>query len=111
RVAAEAAAFAQFLAEVLDLRFAEAAFEEGPGVHAGAGVPLEENHVAREGVGAAAEEMVEADFVQRGGGCERADVPADVGVFVRLEHHGHGVPTDETLDAAFDLAVAGEGRL
>ena len=111
RVAAEAAALAEFLAEILEAGFIESAFEKRTSVHAGAGVTLEEDDVAGETIGATAEEVVEADLVQRGGGGVSADVPADVGVLVRLEHHGHGVPSNEALDAAFDLAVAGEGGL
>ena len=111
RVAAEAAALVQFLAEVLQPRFVEPTFEKRAGVHAGAGVTLEENHVAWEALGAAAEEVVEPDFVQRRGRGVGADVPADVRVLVRLQHHRHRVPADDALDAAFDLAVAGEGGL
>ena len=57
------------------------AFEKRPGVHAGRGVALEINLVAVvAALAAAAEEVVEADFVQLGRRGERRNVPADAGV-------------------------------
>ena len=100
RVARQPAAGLQFLAEVLELLLVEPAFDERAGVHAGAGVALEEDDVAGVRLGAAAEEVVEADLVERRGAGEGGDVPADVGVLVRLEHHRHRVPADDALDAA-----------
>ncbi len=111
RVARKPAARVQFLAEVLELRLVEPAFDERAGVHAGAGVALEEDDVAGVRLGAAAEEVVEADLVERGGAGEGRDVAADVGVLVRLQHHRHRVPADDALDAPFEFAVAGERGL
>jgi hypothetical protein len=60
----------------------------------------------------AAEEVVEADFVEAGARRERREVSADaVGVLVRLDHHDGCVPPDERADAALDELVAGEPRL
>ncbi len=112
RVRRQAAAFRQLLAEMLQLFGAEPAFEEGAGVDAGRGVALEVDLVGAVGVVRTAEEVVEADFVEVGRRGEGGDVAADGAVFlVSLDDHGHGVPADEALEAAFHLAVAGEERL
>src|SRR5206468_2595922 len=55
-----------FLAEVVELVLAEAALQEGTGVDARRGVTLEEDLVAPAVRVLAAEEVVEADFVERG---------------------------------------------
>ena len=88
------------------------AFEKRAGVHAGRGVALEINLVAGVVVALAVEEVVEGDFVQRGGRGERRDVAADAGVVaVGADDHRHRVPADDALDPALDLAIAGIGRL
>ena len=75
-------------------------------------VPLEVDDVAVVVVALALEEMVEPHFVQRGGRRERRDVAADaLFQLVGLHHHRQRIPPHQTLDAAFDLAAAGEGRL
>ena len=56
---------------------------------------------------AAVEEVVVADFGQRGERCIGGNMAADAGiVLVGADHHGHGVPAIEALDAALDFAVA-----
>ena len=77
----------------------------------GRGVALEENHVAFVAV-AATEEVVEGDLVEGGGRGVGRDVAADaVFVAVAAHDHGHGVPADQALDAALDLAAARVGHL
>jgi len=69
-------------------------------------VSLEEDDV---GVGAlvAAEEVVEAHFVQRRGRSEGRDVAADAFLgLVGAHHHGGGVPADEALDPALQVGPA-----
>src|SRR5262245_37447462 len=106
RITRQPAAGIQFLAKVLQLLFGQAAFEKRAGVHARAGVPLEINDVAGAGVGAAAEEMIEADFVERRRRGKCRDVTANVGRLVRLVNDGHRVPADRTLDPPLQIAVA-----
>ncbi len=103
----------QFAAEVEQVLFGQAAFEERAAVHAGAGVTLEVDLVTGETVfAAAAEEVVLGDFVQGRRTGKGADVPADGAVFaIRADDHGHRVPANDALDAAFDLAVAREDWL
>ena len=73
---------------------------------------LEVNDVAVVAIALAAEEVIETDFVQRGGGGERGDVAADALLdLVGLDHHRQRVPAHEALDAALDLAAAGKRRL
>src|SRR5699024_10504599 len=78
RVGRDAALWAgHLLAEAVEIVLVEAASEERAGVYAGGGVALEEGVVAAARVGVAAEEVVEAALVQRGGGGVGGDVPAD----------------------------------
>ncbi len=68
---------------------------------------LQVNGVAFEFVGAPAEEMVEADFVQSRGGGVRGDVPADAVIdAIGSNHHRQSVPPDQALDAALDFLIA-----
>ena len=113
RIARQAARRLQLAAEVLQVVFAQPAFEKGPRIHAGRGVPLEIDQVAAVAVvAAAAEEVVEADFVQRGRRGERRDVPAQaVEVLVGPVDHRHRVPANDALDPPLQLAVARISRL
>ncbi len=113
RIRRQPAARLQLAAEVDEVLFGEPAFEERAGVHAGRGVALEINLVAVEAAfAAAAEEVVEADFVQVGRRGEGGDVSADAGeVAIGADDHRHRVPADEALDAALQLALAGVARL
>src|SRR5690242_20529950 len=69
---------------------------------------LYEDQVARVGLGRSTPEMVESDFVQRGGGGIARQMSAVLGRdAVGLHDHRHRVPTDVSLDAALEGAVAG----
>ena len=113
RIRRQTAAGLQLAAEVDEVFFGEPAFEERAGVHAGRSVALEIDLIAVvAALAAAAEEVVHRHFVQRGGRCVRRDVSADaVEVAIRADDHRHGVPANEALDAAFELALAGVARL
>src|SRR5690606_34801717 len=63
-----------FLAEVVQLVFRDAPFEEGAGVHARGGVALEIDQVAAVFFGRGLEEVVEADVIQGRAGGEGRDV-------------------------------------
>ena len=99
--------------KLIEVLLGEPAFEKRAGVHAGRRVALEINLVAVEAaLAAAAEEVVERHFVQRGRRGERRDVPADAGeVAVGARDHRHRVPADEALDPPLQLALAGIARL
>ena len=98
---------ADFLAEVVQLLFADAALEIGARVDAGRGMALEVDEVAAEAVVRGAEEMVEADVVQRRGRGEARDVAAELGGFlVRAHHHRHRVPAHERAELVLELRVA-----
>ena len=78
----------------------------------GRGVALEVDLVADAGGEVlAAEEVVEADLVQRRGARVGGDVAADADGLVRARHHDRGVPADVGADAALDVLVAREPRL
>ena len=110
RIGGKARRVAQLVAEILQVLFGEAAFEEGAAVDARRGVALEINQVARLIAVAGVEEMIEADFQQRGERRVGGNVAADAGIVLVLpDHHGHGVPANQALDAALHRAVAGIG--
>ena len=98
--------------EVVQLRLVEAPLDEGSGVDAGGGVPLEIDLVAGKTVRLPPEEVVEAHLVQR---CRRrisGEMTSDAGVLgVGPCHHDRSVPADVGADPAFKVLVAGEPRL
>ena len=100
------------VAEILEVLHGQAVFEKGPGIVARGGVALEIHQVPAPLGVTAAEKMVEAHLVEGGDGGIGGNVPADA-VFhpVGPNHHGHGVPPDDALDAPFDFPAAGVDRL
>src|SRR5262249_27609698 len=98
-------------AEVGELPLGDPSLEEGPRIDAGCGVTLEEDLVARSLV-LAAEEVVEADFVEAGARGVRGQVAADSpGRLGPLEDHERGVPADDAPDAQLHGLVTRERRL
>src|SRR5699024_9646059 len=79
RVGGQAAAAGrarELLAEPVQVVLAQAALQVGAGIHAGGGVPLEVDLVPAAGVVLAAEEVVQAHFVQGGHRSVGGNVPA-----------------------------------
>ncbi len=108
----QAAALLQLAAVVIELRLGQAAFEVGARVDAGRGVRLDADEIAAVVVGLVAEEVVEADLHHRGGRSVGADVAADAGAaVVGSQHHRHGIPAQDVLDAGLEVDVARIGRL
>ncbi|MNB95677.1 hypothetical protein D3C75_428630 [compost metagenome] len=106
RVRRQAAAV-HFHAELVQLLFADAAFQEGTRVDARGAVALDEQQVARMAFARGAPEVVEAHVVQRCAGGERGDVAAQVTrLAVGAHHGGHRVPADDRTDAPFQFGVA-----
>jgi hypothetical protein len=95
-----------FLAEVVHLLVGEAAEHVGAGIHAGHRVALEVDQVAAGVVVDALPEVREAHVVEGGGGGERGDVAADVGVLVGAHDHGHRVPADVGVELDLHVRVA-----
>jgi hypothetical protein len=91
---------------ILQVLVVEAPFQIRAGVDARRRVPLEEDDVAV-AVVAPLEEMVEADFVERGRRGVGRNVAADPFIrLVRAHDHGGRVPADEALDAALHVGAA-----
>ncbi len=112
RIRREAAARFQLAPEVFERSRRNASFDERTRVDARRRVSLEEDDVAVVVVALPLEEVVEADFVERGGRRESRDVPTDPLVdLVRLDDHRQRVPAHEALDPALDFAAAGKRRL
>ncbi len=100
------------LPEAVQLLRAEPVEHVRARVDAGGGVALEEDLVAAVALVLAAEEVVEADVVQRGGGGEGGDVAADADArALRARDHDGRVPAGRVQDLALDLLVAREERL
>lgn len=77
----------------------------------GGGVSLDEDVVAAAGVVLAAEEVVEADLVQRRRRCIGRDVASHTDSrALGAMHHDRGVPADHLAEAALELLVTGEPR-
>ena len=73
---------------------------------------LDEDLVAAAGVGLAAEEVVEADLVQRGRRRVGRDMAAHTNSRpLRAVHHDRGVPSDPRAVASLDVLVTGEPGL
>src|SRR5262249_60653867 len=86
--------------------------EERAGVHARGCMALVEDLVAAARVVLAAEEVVEADLVQRRGARVRRNVTADTDArTLRPVDEHRGVPSDVRPDPAFHVLVAREPRL
>ena len=112
RIRRQAPARMAFVPEIFQVLDGEPSFEKGPGVVAGGRVALEVDLVAAALGIRAAEEMMEADFIQGGNGCKGGDVAADARFHpVGPDHHGHGIPADDALDAPFDFPAARVDRL
>ncbi len=110
-VAREATA-TNFAPESLEVGVVQPALEEGAGVHAGRGVALEVDQVAAAAVVLPAEEVVEANLIEAGGGGVTGQVAAETReVLVRAGDHRGRVPADQTPDAALHTLVAREGGL
>ncbi len=81
-------------------------------VDARRGMALEVDLITGCAVVLAAEEVVEADLVERGGAGVGGEVAADrLRTDVGPDHHDRGVPPDEGADAALEVLVARELRL
>ncbi len=100
------------LAERVQVLVGEPVEEVGARVDARRGVSLEEHLVAAVAAVLAAEEVVEADVVQRRRGAEGGDVAThpDPGTLGAGDRHRR-VPAGRVEDLALDLLVAGEERL
>ncbi|EEG34688.1 hypothetical protein NEIFLAOT_00307 [Neisseria flavescens NRL30031/H210] len=96
-----------FLTEVVQLVFGQAAFDKGAGIDARGGVSLEKDQIAFFAFAFGFPEVVEADFVHGGGRLERCDVPTQLQIFLAgAQYDGGGVPAHECADAVFDVLVA-----
>ncbi len=94
---------ARLLPIVIQVLFAEAAFEVGPRIHARRRVRLEIDQIV------GAEEMIEADFEQIGRRGVARDVAAELGMgAVGAHHHGERVPAHHGRNAGLELEVAGK---
>ena len=101
-----------FLPEPVEVFLGQAPFQERPGVHAGGGVALEEDLVPAACMVPAAEEVVEANLVQRRGTGIGGDVSANADVrALGAVHQNRCVPAQPGPVLALDFFLAGELRL
>ncbi len=99
------------LAEQVHLRLGEAALHERPRVDARRRMPLDEDQVAAERLRPRAEEVAEADLVERGRRRVGRDVAADARMLAGAQHERHRVPAHVRVEAQLHRHVAREGRL
>ena len=102
----------EFAAELVQLIGRQPSLDVTARVDPGRRVALEVDHVAAAGMILTAEEVVEADLVQRRRRSVGRNVPADaVIVLIRLDDHRHRVPANDRLDPPFNVEIAGIRRL
>ena len=112
RVRRQPAALGKFLAKMQQMTLIQPALEEGARIVPRRSMALEINQITNSVAVATMEEMVEADFIQRGARGVRGDVAAESCVLpVGIDDHGHGVPPREALDAAFQFTITRIRRL
>ena len=94
--------------EVFQVGFAEPAFQEGAGVNPRCRMGLGHDNIAAIVLATSAEAVLKTHFKH---GCRRGvggDMPTDTATLIRrLQHHRHGVPADNVLDALFQFNIAG----
>ena len=96
---------ADFLAEIIELAFAEPAEQERPRVDTRRRMALHEHEVAAVVFRRRMPEMVETDVIQRSGRRKRRDMTADVGVLAGPQHHRDRIPSRVRADAVFDVLI------
>ncbi len=85
-----------FLAEAVQLIFAQPPFEKGAGIDPGCRVPLKKDQVAVPLLVAGAEKVIETHIIEGCARGEAGDMAAQFGGDpVGLHHHGHGIPADK----------------
>ena len=100
------------LAEAEQLLLADPPLQERAGVDPRGDVALEEHQVAAVLGARCVPEVVESGVVERRGGLEGRDVPAQLrGLLVRPQHRRHRVPPDQRTDLVLDLPVTRVLRL
>ena len=91
----------------MELGFAQATFEKSTGVNTGRDMSLDVKKVTAVILCRRMEEMIEADIVERRGGCKTRDMTAQGRVHaIGLNNHRHGVPTDERTDSLFENGIS-----
>src|SRR5699024_8986630 len=112
RIAGQAVVGAGFGTEVAQLVFAEAAFQIGAGVDAWGRMALEIDQVTAVLFAGGVEEVVKADFVERGRRRITGDMAAHAVVLaVGLYHHGHSVPAHDRANAPFQRRITRRAHL
>src|ERR1700733_14483464 len=103
---------AVLLTETVELVGAQPALQERAGINAGGGVALNEHLIPAAGMRLPAEEVVEADFIQRRRRCVGRNMAAHTDSrTLGAMHHNGGVPSDPRPVPTFDVRVAGEPGL
>ena len=55
--------------------------------------------------------MVKANVVQRGGRLKGRNMTAHIGIFIRTQHHRHGIPAGVRTNSMLDVLIAGNAGL
>src|ERR1700728_2166527 len=112
RIGRQSSTWLQLATEVLQLLLGYTALEIRAGINSRGGMALKINNVAVTVFGLGAEEVIEGDFVQRGGGGEGRNMSADTFLdLIGAHDHGQGVPADKALNTPFHFLTAGKRSL
>src|SRR4051812_8002859 len=112
RIRGQAGLVAEFVTEMKEAIVVKAPFKVSARIHSRRGMPLKVNKISRLIAVAGVEEVIESNFKQRGQRRIGGDVATDARIFlVLVMYHRHRVPADESLNAPFNVTIAGVGKL
>ena len=112
RIGSETASALEFSSIVLEALGIQHTFQPGAGIDTGGRMGLQYHQVAAVIGRFFTKEMIKTHLDQGRGRGVGGDVAADTGAgILASQHHRHGVPAQDILQALFNLAIAGIGRL
>src|SRR3989304_4755726 len=102
----------QLISEVLQLFYRKTAFQKRPCINPRRGVTLKINNIAFLIFSPCPKKVIEANLIQ----CRRRGIGRNMPPNAFLQtvgsyDHSHSIPTNNTLDATFDLPASGKGRV
>ena len=101
-----------FSAKIIELLFAQTAFQIRAGVDAGGTVSLKEHKITQSAVLVSSEEIVKAHIIQGGAGAKARNVSAQaLVVIIPTHHHRQSVPARERANTTLHEQIPGHGLL
>src|ERR1700733_14998863 len=112
RIGRQSSTWLQLATEVLQLLLGYTALEIRAGINSRGGMALKINNVAVTVFGLGAEEVIEGDFGERGGGGEGRNMSTDTFLdLIGADDHSQRVPANQALNTPFHFLTAGKRSL